>query len=503
MRNKKFGLPHKSIMLGFITSGVLVTALFLLITASMETIHQDIKVIVNENNASIALATRMRDIIHKRQISLRNVFIYSDYFARDDEKLLFYSYAQQYIETRDELAVFLKTSEEKVIFAEIKALSAIAYPLQNNLVEQAMTDIPISEIEKQLQTTLSQQSNVIQLLTRLLDYEQAAAELNLQQASETYESTRIIILALGGVTALLITMIAIQVTRRTKVQTRRIRDLSKMPIESPMPVIRVHIDGTILFVNEASYCLLDDWGCNLGEKIPTKWQAVINSLNGQERKIEITISCQDKIFALTITGFARENYVNFYGKDITESENLKQKIAFQASHDSLTGLINRREFETRLNQLISNTQLGHESHGLLYMDLDKFKIVNDTCGHAAGDELLEQISRLMLSKIRSSDSLGRLGGDEFGVLLTSCGEKRAVEIAEAIRQEVNNFVFDWQQHTFRIAISIGVVSVTHNSSCLADLLSSADTACYRAKQFGNKSVYIAECPNLSKNKKAS
>jgi len=486
MNKNKF--PHASIVLGFSATGILIIALFLLVIIRMETMHQGVNRIVHQNNISIALATRMRDSIHKRQISLRNLYIYTDYFERDDERMRFYSYAQEFVEIRNALLKFLKDDKEIAIYNKIVSVSAQAYPLQNELVELAMSDFSITEVEERLRATFNLQSNVIKLLTQLLKYQQQTAQESLSKAGETYENTRLLILSLGPVTAILVLIIAIQVIRRTTSQTRKIRELSKVPIENPSPVIRVKNDGTILFVNEASYCLLEDWGCSLGEKVPRKWHDIIKSMGANNSKIESIITCKNKIYAFTIASFANEGYVNFYGKDITDSERMKKEIAYQASHDSLTGLNNRREFENRLRQLLHSTQQEKIEHALLYMDLDQFKVVNDTCGHAAGDRLLKQISSLMLRKIRSSDTLARLGGDEFGIILTSCSQKKASQIANNILQLIKDFHFVWQGKNFQIGVSIGVVSITPESGSLSELLSAADSACYIAKESGRNRV---------------
>jgi len=486
MNRNKF--PHASIVFGFSATGILIIALFLLVIIRMESMHQEVNTIVYQNNMSITLATRMRDSINKRQIILRNMYIYSDYFERDDERMRFYNYAQEFVEIRNSLLKILKDDKELAIYNKIVSASAKAYPLQNELVELAMNNFPINEVEERLKTTFDLQSNVITLLTQLLEYQQVAAQESLAQAGEVYANTRILILSLGAVTAFLVLLIAILVTRRTTIQTRKIRELSKVPLENPSPVMRVKNDGTILFVNEASYCLLEDWNCSLGEKIPQKWHDIIKTMGPNNSKKELLIGCLDKIYSFTIASIENEGYVNFYGKDITESERMKKEIAYQASHDSLTGLHNRREFEKRLKQLLLSAQQEKIEHALLYMDLDQFKVVNDTCGHAAGDRLLKQISSLMLRKIRSSDTLARLGGDEFGIILTSCGQQKASQIANDILQLVKDFHFVWQGNNFQIGVSIGVVSLTPESGSLSELLSAADSACYIAKESGRNRV---------------
>lgn len=178
-------------------------------------------------------------------------------------------------------------------------------------------------------------------------------------------------------------------------------------------------------------------------------------------------------------------------------ENLQEKIAeatarlsYQAAHDTLTGLPNRREFELRVERALLGAREQHQTHTLCYLDLDQFKVVNDTSGHVAGDELLRQLAVLLQGKLRDRDTLARLGGDEFGVLLENCNLEQAQPIAEVLRQMVKEFRFVWHDKPFTIGVSIGLVAITHDSESLSSLFSCADAACYAAKDRGRNRVHI-------------
>ena len=177
-------------------------------------------------------------------------------------------------------------------------------------------------------------------------------------------------------------------------------------------------------------------------------------------------------------------------RDVSQSRAMAQQILWQASHDPMTGLVNRRQFEHRLEQAIHNAKTYGEHHAICYLDLDQFKVVNDTCGHIAGDELLRQIGGLLKDRVRESDTLARLGGDEFGVILNHCSIDQATQIANELRELIQEFRFLWDDKPFAIGVSIGLVSITHATEDLMSVLKAADAACYAAKDQGRNRVHI-------------
>ena len=175
--------------------------------------------------------------------------------------------------------------------------------------------------------------------------------------------------------------------------------------------------------------------------------------------------------------------------DVSESRELNRKLSYHASHDILTGLVNRREFESRLERAMKSAKAREASFALCHIDLDQFKIINDNCGHSAGDALLGQVGALLKSKIRWRDTVARLGGDEFGVLLESCSLEEAIRSAEALREAIRNYKFVWEERTFRLGASIGVVPLSTENEDVASLLSAADSACAAAKESGRNRIY--------------
>ncbi len=175
--------------------------------------------------------------------------------------------------------------------------------------------------------------------------------------------------------------------------------------------------------------------------------------------------------------------------DVSESRELNRRLSYHASHDILTGLVNRREFENRLERALKSAKADEGNYALCYLDLDQFKIINDTCGHAAGDTLLGQLGALLKSKIRWRDTLARLGGDEFGILLENCTLDEAMRSAEVLREAIQEFRFNWDDRTFRLATSIGVVPIAAETDDVAGLLSAADSACAAAKEAGRNRIH--------------
>jgi len=175
--------------------------------------------------------------------------------------------------------------------------------------------------------------------------------------------------------------------------------------------------------------------------------------------------------------------------DVTETQQLSRELSYQATHDALTGLANRASFEQRVNELLGTASPGRQ-HALCYVDLDQFKVINDTCGHLAGDELLRQLGGVLPEKVRRQDTLARLGGDEFGLLLENCGVEDAAGIADGVREAIDAYRFVWDRKMFRVGASVGVVPISQCSESVSALLSDADTACYAAKDQGGNRVHV-------------
>jgi len=176
--------------------------------------------------------------------------------------------------------------------------------------------------------------------------------------------------------------------------------------------------------------------------------------------------------------------------DVTELRGLARQMSYQATHDALTGLVNRREFERRLEEAIDSGHRGDGQHVLCYLDLDRFKLVNDTSGHLAGDSMLREVAKLLRDAVRDSDTVARLGGDEFGMLLIGCPLEKARQIADDVCRSVGDYRFVWKERIFNIGVSVGLVEISRESGSLEELIAAADTACYVAKKQGTGRVAV-------------
>jgi len=248
------------------------------------------------------------------------------------------------------------------------------------------------------------------------------------------------------------------------------------PVTEIMTIINEHTRATV--DNPVMRCLKE------GRVITLAENSVLINKGGDE------IPVQDSAAPI------RDRIGNIIGSvmvfhDTSKESRLFRQLSYQASHDAVTGLINRREFENRLVGSLETLRNDPEqTHALLYIDLDQFKVVNDTFGHTAGDELLRQLSELVQTNIRSTDLLARLGGDEFAILLERCSEQRAMEVAEGIRGSVEGYRFEWHDSFTTVRCSIGVVMVAGEDADVASVMSSADVACYSAKDMGRNQVHL-------------
>lgn len=247
-----------------------------------------------------------------------------------------------------------------------------------------------------------------------------------------------------------------------------------------------HVNAVFRFVNQQTKQTADNSALRclaLGQTVSMSPRGVLVARDGREIAVEESaapIRSRDGHMLGAVLVF----------HDVSHEQRLRHELSWQASHDALTGLINRREFEAQVGSALASARNEQVRHALLFLDLDQFKIVNDTSGHAAGDELLRQLAHLLQGRMRENDVLSRLGGDELGVLLRNCPLDQAQSLANELRQTVRDFRFVWDRRNFEIGVSIGLVEIDASSKSLTDVLSAADRACYVAKEQGRNRVHL-------------
>lgn len=278
--------------------------------------------------------------------------------------------------------------------------------------------------------------------------------------------------------------------------------------DNPTMIFNINAAGTILSLNRTAVIELNLARLDLHDhtvfdfihpldlpvmkKFMTRCLAAPTQVHKQElRQISysgrvIWIRATAKVTLLT----AHQSSLLMVCENVTEARQLSEKIAYQASHDALTGLANRSEFDRHIREIIILAQNDNAEHALCYLDLDQFKVINDTCGHLAGDELLRQLGDVLKKYSRSHDFIARLGGDEFGILMYNCPLTEAVQTCEQLRDTIKDLHFAWDDRSFTIGVSIGVTIINASSSNAIHLLKEADAACYAAKDKGRNRVHV-------------
>lgn len=259
-------------------------------------------------------------------------------------------------------------------------------------------------------------------------------------------------------------------------------------------------DGRITYANQAARARLGQWQLGNGLNALFEDEDVCGRLaatgEGEAETLEVGLrDAEGQRFwaSLSVSPAMLDEHAQWLlvATDVSEQRQLTEMLAYQASHDALTELFNRREFEQRAQQLIQSVDEAGPAAALFYIDLDQFKLINDTSGHMAGDQLLIQLAALMHEQLRGGDTLARLGGDEFGVLACNVGDQAGARmVAERLREHVDGFVFVWESNTYMISASIGAVMIDHPGTSLREVMAQADTACYLAKESGRNRVHF-------------
>jgi diguanylate cyclase (GGDEF)-like protein/PAS domain S-box-containing protein len=409
----------------------------------------------------------------------------------------------------------LSSAERELIARQGQASNAVVPDLRK-VIELVTTDQLDAAVTLLMNKAAPGQKKVFSLLQELVAEEEKLYQDYLARGRQAYRETRRLMTMTGLFAFLISAIIALLMLKRTiKAETSLIneKELAEITLQSIADgVITTDAHGRITCMNKTAELLLgsnaaDTNGIALEnvfkiyqedsrdpvdlspsssgsgtDDYPVSQSAVLVNHKQEEYSIRYSIApIQDN------SGHSKGSVVAFH--DDTEMRALTDKLTFHAGHDSLTGLTNRRVFENRLEEVLKKTRHSEKVHGLLMMDLDRFKVVNDTCGHVVGDKLLKDLAEILKSKVRKDDMLARIGGDEFALLLENCTLTRSREIANILRQAIQDFIFRWEDRVFNVGVSIGLVELNRDTASVTDAIKEADTACYVAKDLGRNRVH--------------
>lgn len=515
-RNKFHRNLKSTVTLGF----SLLLALMILLTvigiSRMKENNLHFEHTLTEQNTKTTLISAMRNAARERILSLITAVTLSDPFDRDAELSHFRNLASDYFKSRTQFLAIGLNLEELTQFSRVMQIVSTSTESQAQVAE-LIRDGQLQEAQRTLvEKAVPLQNLVINAFDELLVLQTKKAKVSIDEAKQVNRSTYFLMSTLVVIAALLGSIVAIFVIRRIKLIENALfeeKELAEVTLHSIADgVITTNAMGIITYINPIAerltgwrfdqarnnpltsvYIIIDE-----NSRIPANQSILFAQLEGpadsQENRILIhrnghEIAIKDSIAPISNSeGKMMGAVVVFH--DVSEARNLTKQLSWQARHDSLTGLANRLEFEKKLSQLLQSAKQNNKGHILLFMDLDQFKLINDTCGHIARDELLRQLSRMLESKVRDSDTLARIGGDEFGILLENCPMEQAVRLAENILELVASFKFAWEGKSFDIGVSIGVVPINMQSDTAIEIMGLADTACYKAKNAGRNQIQV-------------
>lgn len=508
-----------TISIGFVLVLILMAAIAIIGLTRMAAINDRMSVIVSQHNVKTDLVAAMRNAARERSISLHRMALMTDAFDRDDEYLYFRKMAAEFLKARNALNAMHLSDLEKKTLEESQGLTRQGTQAQEEVYE-LVVDQKLGEAnELLLKVAVPAQNQVLASLSKLLDYQRQATTEAVTSAQKEYEKAFYSMSGLGLLSLGLGIVIAVMVVRRTSFAEKAIfheKERAEVTLHSIADaVITTNRDGVVEYMNPIAEQLTGWFNAEARGQPIDKVFHVINELTREQIKNPVTgggiegrvvnvdphgvliarngaeYAVEDSAAPIRESSGAVIGYVVVF-HDVSHARHLARQLSWQASHDALTGLGNRLEFESVMAQMWESAKYHSKHHALVYMDLDQFKVVNDTCGHAAGDELLRQLAVIISAKVREGDSLFRLGGDEFAILLNGCPINRAESLANEIRLVVEEFRFIWQDKSFSVGASIGLVPISVDSVSVASLLAAADAACYTAKEKGRNRVQVYE-----------
>lgn len=478
-----------------------------------------IREVVATNNIKSELIGKMRASARERTVNLQNMIILEDPFKQDEQWMLINANGADFAVARQKLLSMDLPAEERRALDTQAQLTATVAPLQLQIAEMVLAGDKAQAFALLEAEAIPGQNKTFHLLSELLIIQSNNAEKAVSAANSAYRNTltTILVLLLGlGVMSLLIARYLLKRTSATEARLSAATQHAKITLHSIGDgVITTDAQGRIEQLNEEAE-RLTGWSTQdataqpiarvfaiyqesspdpianpvsqtllIKRVITSDADVMIQARSGRQFSIEYTVAPIFDQASNTLIGAI------LVFRDVTQLRVIAKELAYQAKHDMLTGLMNRREFERHLEAVMTRApDQTDEPHWLCYLDLDQFKLINDTCGHLAGDELLKKVARTLQVQVRDVDLLARMGGDEFAILLNRCTLDDATQAVERIRQAIAGINFSWTGKYFGTSGSFGLVPITQENSTLYELMSAADTACYVAKDDGRNRTHI-------------
>jgi diguanylate cyclase (GGDEF)-like protein/PAS domain S-box-containing protein len=514
----------RGLAIGFISIALVLSLVIILGINRMAALDSKLRQIVGNHLVKMRLVTEMRIAARERTLGLDRMINVTDPFDRNDEWMRFNANATRFSAARLQLLKMPRSELEKKILDDQSKWTHKTIPLQDEVVDLVMAD-RLADAKKVLyEQAIPNQNKALHFLDRLSEEQEKAAHEARRSANNDYQRTRALLIMLFLVAITLSAIIArttIRYTRKAEARLYREKENAQVTLYSIAEgVITTNGQGRIESLNAAAkhitgWSTKNAKGKKISDILDTLGEGDNNAIENLVSLALVEGGVHTASSEVTFKGSTTSEHVieasaapirNESSKvdgavlifrDITEMHALSHELRLHASHDSLTGLLNRREFETRLGEAIHDARENSSEHALCFLDLDMFKIVNDTCGHIAGDELLRQIGTILASSIRRSDVIARLGGDEFGLLMHDCTLSVAKEVCENIRSKIKNNRFVWEDHAFEIGVSIGIAPITEMSGNTHEVLREVDSAVYEAKDHGRNRVCVRDKGTLN------
>ena len=525
------------ISIGFSLVIILMVTIAVIGLSSMGEMRDRLDEIVSVHSEKLKQISIMRRTNRHRVITLQRMLYLDDPFDIDEEAMSNRGMANDFIKARQRLDELTTTPAERAVLDQLREATMVGAPLNDQVRELVIED----ELEQARVLMIEQmrpaQDNIYSLFTTLVAIYDVAVDKAVIRAELEYTQAydRMLSMLAGVVLlSLLISWHVIRQTRKAEQALRSHRDELEHQVEARTLELskEVNIRKNAEQVLQHEKARLDVTLASIGDGVLTTddrhrvqyLNAVAEQITGWSREeavnrqLDEVLPIEDGETLLVdqdvpdgegvlvrrdnTTLDVQQSVARIKGqdgtgsgmviviRDVTENRLLARRLAYQATHDPLTGLINRLEFENRVAHQIRKLETESAEHGFFYLDLDQFKVVNDTCGHAAGDKLLRELCGLIARCLRKEDLFARLGGDEFGILIRNCPIEGCRQRAETIRKQVQEYRFSFNDQVFHVGVSVGLVSLNDHRTRVQDLFSAADSACYIAKERGRNQVHI-------------